>query len=92
MPPRRIFAASSKFSATVCAAGFFQTEHAMVAYVCKQCGMSIGTMTCGKCGKELRHSSLEKADGSTVHISECPDGHGKVKSPMCCGQDMTCPI
>jgi DNA-directed RNA polymerase subunit RPC12/RpoP len=69
-----------------------QAENAMVAYVCKQCGMSIGTMTCGKCGKELQHSSLEKADGSTVHISECPDGHGKVKSPMCCGKDMTCPI
>jgi hypothetical protein len=41
-------------------------------------------------GKELKHSSLTKADGSRVHISECPEGHGKVKSPMCCGQDMTC--
>jgi hypothetical protein len=86
------FTACPKVSATVFQVSYHQTESAMVAYVCKQCGMSIGTMTCGKCGKELRHSSLEKADGSTVHISECPDGHGKVKSPMCCGQDMTCPI
>jgi hypothetical protein len=54
--------------------------------------MSIGTMTCGKCNKELRHSTLTKPDGSSVHISECPEGHGKVKSPMCCGQDMSCTV
>jgi len=54
--------------------------------------MSIGIMTCGKCGKELKHSTLKTADGKTVHISECPDGHGKVKSPMCCGQDMVCTV
>ncbi len=64
----------------------------MAAYTCEKCGMSVGTMTCGTCGKELVHSSLTKDDGTTVHISECPDGHGKIKSPMCCGQDMTCSI
>jgi hypothetical protein len=64
----------------------------MAAYTCEKCGMSIGTMTCGKCGKELKHSTLTKPDGSSVHISECPEGHGKVKSPMCCGQDMSCTI
>jgi hypothetical protein len=58
-------------------------DHQMAAYTCE---------TCGKCGKELAHSSLTKPDGTTVHISECPDGHGKVKSPMCCGQDMSCPV
>lgn len=60
----------------------------MTAYTCDVCGMSIGTMTCGKCGKDLVHSSITTDDGETVHVSECPDGHGKVKSPMCCGQDM----
>ncbi len=64
----------------------------MAAYTCDKCGMSIGTMTCGACGAELVHSSLSKGAGSTVHISECPNGHGKVKSPQCCGQDMTCTI
>jgi hypothetical protein len=49
--------------------------------------MSVGTMTCGKCNKELVHSTLTKPDGTTVHVSQCPDGHGKIKSPMCCGQD-----
>ena len=43
---------------------------------------------CGTCGKELVHSSIKTDDGETVHVSECPDGHGKIKSPMCCGQDM----
>jgi hypothetical protein len=65
---------------------------AMAAYKCDKCDMSIGTMTCGHCGKELQHSTLTKADGTSVHVSQCPDGHGKVKSPMCCGQDMTCSV
>jgi hypothetical protein len=54
--------------------------------------MSVGTMTCGQCGKELQHDTLTKDDGSSVHISKCPDGHGKIKSPMCCGQDMACSL
>jgi len=61
----------------------------MAAYKCEKCGMSIGSMTCGQCDKELVHGSVAADDGHTVHTSECPDGHGKVKSPMCCGQDMT---
>ena len=61
----------------------------MAAYKCEVCGMSIGTMTCGTCGKELAHNTITADTGETVHVSECPDGHGKVKSPMCCGQDMT---
>ncbi len=62
----------------------------MAAYTCDECGMSIGTMTCGTCGCELEHGTLTKPDGTKVQISECPDGHGKVKSPMCCGADMVC--
>ena len=64
----------------------------MAAYTCEKCGMSIGTMTCGKCGQELVHDTLTKADGTSVHISTCPDGHGKIKSPMCCNQDMSCAV
>lgn len=62
----------------------------MAVYTCEKCGMSIGTMTCGKCGKELEHGTIEADDGQSVHVSKCPDGHGMVKSPMCCGQDMSC--
>lgn len=64
----------------------------MAVYKCEKCGMSIGTMTCGQCGKELEHSTITVDDGSTVHVSKCPDDHGKVKSPMCCGQDMACSV
>ena len=38
----------------------------MAAYTCEKCGMSIGTMTCGKCGQELVHDTLTKADGTSV--------------------------
>lgn len=64
----------------------------MAAYKCEKCGMSIGTMTCGTCGKDLEHGSITVDDGSTVHVSKCPDGHGMVKSPQCCGDDMACSV
>jgi hypothetical protein len=48
--------------------------------------------TCGHCDKPLVDASLELPDGKKVQVSECPDGHGKIKSPMCCGQDMSCPL
>ena len=64
----------------------------MAVYTCDKCGMSIGTMTCGKCGKELEHGTITLDSGETVHVSKCPDGHGMVKSPLCCGQDMTCKV
>lgn len=64
----------------------------MAAYTCKKCGMSVGTMTCGHCGKELVHETITTPAGAQVAVSKCPDGHGKVKSPMCCGNDMTCEI
>ncbi|MDH5353831.1 MAG: hypothetical protein OEY09_05230 [Gammaproteobacteria bacterium] len=60
----------------------------MPVYKCDVCEMSIGTMTCGTCDKELDHDTID-ADGSEVAVSKCPDGHGMIKSPMCCGQDMT---
>jgi len=64
----------------------------MALYSCEKCGMSVGTMTCGQCGKELVNDALTKDDGAKVQISKCPEGHGKVKSPLCCGQDMSCSI
>ncbi len=64
----------------------------MAVYTCSKCGMSVGSITCGHCGKELEHATLTKDDGGSVLISQCPEGHGKIKSPMCCGQDMTCQV
>tara|TARA_B100000902_G_C27129545_1_gene822890 strand:+ start:806 stop:970 length:165 start_codon:yes stop_codon:yes gene_type:complete len=48
--------------------------------------------TCGKCNKPLENDILKKDDGSEVQISKCPVGHGKIKSPMCCGADMACTL
>ena len=44
----------------------------MALYSCEKCGMSVGTMTCGHCGKELVHDSLVTDDGTKVFISKCP--------------------
>ncbi len=61
----------------------------MAVYKCDVCGMSIGSMTCGSCDKELDHGSITTDAGDEVQVSKCPDDHGMVKSPMCCSQDMT---
>jgi len=60
-------------------------------YTCSSCGMSVN-MTCATCGKELVHDTITKDDGGTVAVSKCPEGHGMIKSPMCCAVDMTCQI
>jgi DNA-directed RNA polymerase subunit RPC12/RpoP len=60
----------------------------MANYVCHDCGMGVKGLTCSKCGSELVHDMLTKDDGSQVAVSKCPKGCGKIKSPMCCGNDM----
>jgi hypothetical protein len=63
----------------------------MATYTCSKCGMGVN-ITCAKCGKDLVNDNLAKPDGSSVQISKCPTGHGKVKSPLCCGTDMVCAV
>lgn len=63
----------------------------MATYECSKCGMAVNA-TCAHCDAPLVHDELKLEEGSIVHISKCPNGHGKIKSPMCCGQDMTCTI
>ncbi|NCG18081.1 MAG: hypothetical protein GWP91_03595 [Rhodobacterales bacterium] len=63
----------------------------MPTYACNKCGMSVNA-SCGECDKPLVNDVLTKGDGSTVQVSKCPEGHGKIKSPMCCGEDMSCSI
>jgi hypothetical protein len=59
----------------------------MATYECITCGMSVNA-TCGKCNTPLENGTLETDDGNSVQISSCPNAHGKIKSPMCCGSDM----
>jgi hypothetical protein len=63
----------------------------MATYTCGVCGMGVNAF-CATCNKELVNDTLNKDDGSSVQISKCPEGHGKIKSPMCCGQDMACEV
>ena len=64
----------------------------MANYVCAKCGMGVKGMKCAKCGKDLVHGTITTASGAEVHVSKFPDGCGKIKSPMCCGDDMSCSI
>ena len=64
-------------------------ENDMATYECEKCGMSVNA-TCGHCDTALENDALELPDGNEVQISKCPNGHGKIKSPMCCVQDMSC--
>ena len=63
----------------------------MATYECAICGMAVNA-TCAKCDAPLVDDILILEDGIKVQISKCPNGHGKIKSPICCGQDMTCSI
>ena len=64
----------------------------MAQYVCDQCGMGVTGMKCAKCGEELVHDHITTDAGQTVAVTKCPDGCGKIKSPMCCGTDMSCSV
>ena len=64
-------------------------RNVMATYECSKCGMSVNA-TCGKCNEQLVNDTLKLEDGSKVQISKCPSDHGKIKSPLCCGQDMVC--
>ena len=58
---------------------------------CKKCGMSVNA-TCGKCGIPLKNGHITLDDGTQVQVSKCPSCGGKIKSPLCCGEDMSCSL
>ena len=64
-------------------------EVIVATYECSQCGMAVNAF-CAKCDAPLVDEILKLDDGEEVQISKCPNDHGKIKSPMCCGQDMNC--
>ncbi len=66
----------------------FLKEGKMSNYSCVECGYEIVPNDCGKCGSVLEYTTITKDDGSNVNVSECPKGCGRIKSPMCHGQDM----
>ena len=62
----------------------------MIEYVCDQCGMGVTGLKCAKCGADLVHDHITTDDGTKVAVAKCPKGCGMIKSPMCCGVDMSC--
>ena len=62
----------------------------MATYECSECGMAVNA-TCAHCDHPLVDDILTLVDdGTEVQISKCPNEHGKIKSPSCCGQEMSC--
>ena len=61
----------------------------MATYECSKCGMAVNA-SCAKCGAPLVNEMLKLDNGSEIQVSKCPNGHGKIKSPTCCGLDMNC--
>lgn len=59
-------------------------------YHCEKCGMGVKNLTCTKCNSPLKDGTVSTPDGKKVHVAECPKGCGKIKSPTCCQQDMSC--
>ena len=63
----------------------------MATYECSTCGMGVKTQ-CARCDTELVNDTITLDDGKIVQVAVCPEGHGKIKSPLCCGDDMTCKV
>lgn len=63
----------------------------MATYTCPQCEMSVN-IHCATCDDELVHDSIVTDTGVEVAVARCPQGHGMIKSPQCCGQDMSCAL
>ena len=61
----------------------------MATYECSECGMAVNA-TCAHCDAPLVDDILILDDSTEVQISKCPNEHGKIKSPSCCGQEMSC--
>jgi len=59
----------------------------MAIYQCATCNMTVNVQ-CETCKKPLVDDVLKLDDGSEVRIAKCPACEGKIKSPMCCGEDM----
>lgn len=59
----------------------------MANYECRACGTAVYN-TCSKCNQPLQHDVHTKENGESVCVSKCPNDHGMIKSPQCCGEDM----
>ena len=63
----------------------------METYKYDKCGMAVNANR-AKCDEPLVNGLITIDDGSQVQVSKCPECEGMIKSPQCCGLDMTCTI
>ena len=63
----------------------------METYKCDKCGMAVNA-NCAKCDEPLVNGLITIDDGSQVQVLKYPECEGMIKSPKCCGLDMTCAI
>ena len=61
----------------------------MATYECAKCGMAVNAF-CAKCEAPLENDFVTSDEKKKIQVSVCPNGHGKIKSPTCCGADMDC--
>jgi len=59
---------------------------------CKKCGMGVKGLTCTKCDAALVADTVTTDQNQKIQVAKCPNGCGKIKSPTCCGQDMSCAV
>jgi hypothetical protein len=57
---------------------------------CNKCGMGVKGLTCSKCDAALVNDTVKTKEGKDVQVAKCPNDCGMIKSPTCCGHDMTC--
>jgi len=57
---------------------------------CNVCGMGVKGIACNKCDASLVAEMVTSKENKQVQVATCPNGCGKIKSPVCCGQDMGC--
>ena len=57
---------------------------------CNKCGMGVKGLTCSKCNTSLVIDTITTDSNNKVQVAKSPKGCGKIKSPVCCGQDMSC--
>jgi len=62
-----------------------------ITYTCEKCGMAVKSQ-CAKCDEPLQNKTITTEGGEEVQVSYCTICDGMIKSPMCCGLDMSCKI
>lgn len=57
-------------------------------YHCNSCDMGIDDLICSKCHTKLIKDEIQK-NSQSIQVAKCPKCEGMIKSPQCCGKDMT---